>query len=201
MPCSSSVVSGSSMPLEAKSKFSAFRQQRQRVDLQRQLVDQRHLVFGLGFGRAADRRGQVAEEHLVGIAAGFRGLVADRVIALLGAGEIARGGEDHLAPSAGKALAAAGGAGLDDDGMALLRARHRERPARLEELSLVVEPLHLGRVGKAAALLVDDQRAVFPGVPVAEHDFHEFVGAVVAEIMLEMGVLAHVVRFAVVDAR
>ena len=59
-----------------------FRQQRQRIDLQRQLVDQRHLVLGLRLGRAADRRGQVAEEHLVGIAAGFRRFVADRVIAL-----------------------------------------------------------------------------------------------------------------------
>ena len=33
----------------------------------------------------------------------------------------------------------------------------------------------------------------------AEHHFHEFVGAVVAEIMLEMGVLAHVERLAVVE--
>ena len=33
----------------------------------------------------------------------------------------------------------------------------------------------------------------------AEHHFHEFVGAVVAEIMIEMRVLPHVVRFAVVD--
>ena len=199
MPCSSSVVSGSSMPLAPKSKFSSFREQRQRVDLQRQLFDQRHLVFGFGLGRAADRRRQVAEEHLVGIAAGFRGFVADRLIALLGVGQIARRGEDHFAPSAGKALAAAAGAGLDDDGMALRRARHRERPARLEELPVVVEPLHLGRIGEAAALLVDDQRAVFPGIPVAEHDFHELVGAVVAQVVLEMRVLAHVEGFAVVD--
>ena len=83
--------------------------------------------------------------------------------------------------------------------MALLRARHRERPARLEELPVVIEPLDLGRIGKPAALLVDEQRAVFPGIPVAEHDFHEFIGAVVAQIMLEMRVLAHVVGFAVVD--
>ena len=33
----------------------------------------------------------------------------------------------------------------------------------------------------------------------AEHDLHEFVGAVVAAVMLEMFVAAHVVRFAVVD--
>ena len=83
--------------------------------------------------------------------------------------------------------------------MALRRARHGERPARLEELALVVEPLHLRGIGIAAVLLVDDDRAVVPGVPVAEHDFHEFVGAVVAQVVLQMGVLAHVERLAVVD--
>ncbi len=33
----------------------------------------------------------------------------------------------------------------------------------------------------------------------AEHDFHELVGAVVTEIMVEVRVLAHVMRFAVID--
>ena len=175
------------------------RQQRQRIDFQRQLFDHGHLVFGLGLGCASHRRDQIAEKHLVGIAAGLRGLIPDRFIALLGAGKIARGGEDDFAPSAGKTLAAAAGAGLDNDGMALLRARHRERSARLEELPLVVETLDLGRIGKAAAFLVYQERAVFPGIPVAEHHFHEFVGAVVTQIMLEMGVLAHIVRLAVID--
>ena len=86
--------------LGAEVEVQPFRQQRQRVDLQRQLLDQRHLVFGFGLGGAAYRRDQIAEEHLVGIAARLGGLVADRVIALLGVGEIARGGEDHLAPAA-----------------------------------------------------------------------------------------------------
>ena len=54
MPSSSAFVSGSSMPLVAKSKLSAFRQQRQSVDLERQLFDQRHLVFGFGLGGAGD---------------------------------------------------------------------------------------------------------------------------------------------------
>ena len=63
----------------------------------------------------------------------------------------------------------------------------------------MVEPLHLGRIGETPAFLVDDQRAIFPAIPVAEHDLHEFVGAVVAQIVLEMGLLAHVERFAVVD--
>ena len=176
-----------------------FRQQRQGVDFQRQFLYQRHLVFGFRFRGAAHRRGQVAEKYLVGIAARFGGFVAHGVIALFGAGQIARRGEDHLAPAPGKTLAAAAGAGLDDDGMALLRARHRERPARLVELAAMIEALDLGRIGEPAALLVDQERAVFPAIPVAEHDFHEFVGAIVAEIVIEMGVFAHVVGFAVID--
>ena len=195
----SSDVSGSSSGFEREVVVQRLRQQRQRVDLQRQLVDHGHLVLGLGLGCGADRRRKVAEAHLVRIAAGFRRFVADRGIAFLGGCDVARGGEDHLAPSSRKALATAGGAGLDDDGMALRRARHGERPARLVVFALVVEPLDLGRIGEAAARLVHDQRTVFPGVPMAQHDFHEFVGAVVAVVMFEMGILAHVVGFAVIE--
>ncbi len=72
-------------------------------------------------------------------------------------------------------------------------------PRDLKNCPVVIEPLDLVGIGKPAARLVDQQRAVFPGIPVAEHHFHEFVGAVVAQVMLEMGVLAHVVRFAVID--
>jgi hypothetical protein len=61
------------------------------------------------------------------------------------------------------------------------------------------EPLDLGRIGKAAAFLVDQERAVFPGIPVAENDLHEFVGAVVPQVMFEMRVLSHIVRLAVID--
>ena len=85
--------------------------------------------------------------------------------------------------------------------MTLLRARHRERPARLEELPVVIEALDLARIGKSAAGLVDQQRTVFPGIPMAKHHFHEFVGTVVTEIMIEMRVLSHVMGFAVIDRR
>ncbi len=83
--------------------------------------------------------------------------------------------------------------------MSLLRARHREGPARFEELAFVIEALDLGRIGKPAAVLVDQERSVFPGIPVAKHHLHEFVCAVVTEIVVEMRVLSHVVGFAVVD--
>src|SRR5260370_1142613 len=73
--------------------------------------------------------------------------------------------------------------------------------ANSESASLVIEPLDLGRIGKTAALLVDDQGTVFPGIPMAEHDFHEFIGAVVAQVMFEVMVLAHVECFAVIHGR
>ena len=44
-----------------------------------------------------------------------------------------------------------------------------------------------------------DDGVVLPAVPVAEHDLHELVGAVVAAVVLEMLVLAHVGGLAVVD--
>ena len=50
----------------------------------------------------------------------------------------------------------------------------------------MVEPMHFLGVGEAARLLVEDQRVVFPRVPVTEHDFHEFVGAVIAGIVPHM---------------
>src|SRR5262249_50408452 len=138
-------------------------------------------------------------EHLVGVTASLRGLVLHGRIALLGAGEVARGGEDHFAPPTGKALAAAGRAGLDDDGMALAGTRHGERSARLEELPLVIQPLHLCRIRAPPPLRAHDDRAISRGLPMAEHPPHELAGAVVAEVMLEMGVLAHVERLAVVE--
>ena len=107
MPLRSSVVSGSSSAFGGEVEVQAFREQRQCVDFQRQLVDHRHLVFGFGLGGGAHRRDEIAEAHLVGVAAGFRGFIADRLVTLLGGGDVARGGEDHLAPSPRKALAAA----------------------------------------------------------------------------------------------
>src|SRR5262245_53789282 len=107
--------------------------------------------------------------------------------------------EDHFAPARGKALASPAGTRLNDHRMALRRARHRERPARLEELSRVVKAFHLARIGIAAGLLVDDDGAVVPAIPMPEHHLHEFVGSVVAQVMFEVLVGAHVERFAVVD--
>ena len=57
----------------------------------------------------------------------------------------------------------------------------------------------LSGCGEEAARLVLDDGVVLPGVPVAEHDLHELVGAVVAQIVLDHLVAAHVLRLAVVE--
>ncbi len=85
--------------------------------------------------------------------------------------------------------------------MALRRARHRERPARAEVAAFVIEAMNLVRFGKKSASLVLDDGVVLPGVPMAEHDLHELVGAVVAQIVGDRLVAAHVLRFAVVERR
>src|SRR3546814_9692124 len=72
----------------------------------------------------------------------------------------------------------------DDDRVALRRARHGERAAGLEEAALVVEAVHLVGMGEQAAFLVLNDGAVLPGVPVPEHDLHELVGHVVAQVVL-----------------
>ena len=72
-------------------------------------------------------------------------------------------------------------------------------PRDLKNSPLWSSRFTLAGSAKRPRLLVHDQRAVFPGVPMAEHHFHEFVRPVVAEIVREMGVLAHIVRLAVVQ--
>ena len=85
--------------------------------------------------------------------------------------------------------------------MALRRTRHGERATRTEPCSLMVQPPHLVGMREQSGLLVDDDRVVVPGIPVAEHHFHELVGAIVARVVLQVFVMAHVQRFAVVHRR
>ena len=85
--------------------------------------------------------------------------------------------------------------------MALGRGRHGERAARAEEHAVVVEPMDLRGIGEDAALAVEDDRVVLPRVPVAEHRFHELVGAVVAGVVLGMARPAEVGRLGVVERR
>ncbi len=83
--------------------------------------------------------------------------------------------------------------------MALRRTRHRKRPAGAEVAARVIEAMDLVRFGKKSRRLVLDDGVVLPSVPMAEHDLHEFVGAVIAQIVPEHFVAAHILRFAVVE--
>ena len=106
--------------------------------------------------------------------------------------------EDQLAPARGKAPAAAALPRLDHDRVALGRARYGEGPARAVVLALMIEAPHLVGVGEALRCLVHDQRVVGPRVPMAVHDLHELVGAVIARIVLDRLLEPHVARLHVV---
>ena len=85
--------------------------------------------------------------------------------------------------------------------MALRRPRHGERPARAEVFALMIQPPHLVGMREQAGCLVEHDRVVVPRIPVPGHDFQEFVGAVVALVVLAMRRVAHVERLAVVHRR
>src|SRR5262249_22983688 len=152
-----------------------------------------------GPARAGDRHEDVADGDLVGVAAELLRLGPDRLVALPGQLGASGCGKDHLAPASGKAPPAPAGAGLNDHRVALRRARDGERPARVEELAPMVEPLDLIWIGVAAGLLIDDDGALVPSIPVSEHDLHELIGPVVAQIVSQVLLPAHVERLAVVD--
>ena len=65
-------------------------------------------------------------------------------------------------------------------------------------LSPVVQAMYFVWIGKTSGRLVDDERIVGPGVPVAVHDLHELVGAIVARIVRDGLLQPHVLRLDVV---
>src|SRR4030095_12814101 len=104
----------------------------------------------------------------------------------------------QLAPLRAEALAPSALACLDDDRTALRGTRHGERPARAEKPARMVEAMDLFRVGEQPARLVLDDRVVLPAIPMPEHDLHEFVGPIVAQVVLDDLFAAHVLSLAVV---
>src|SRR5262249_23737583 len=121
-----------------------------------------------------------------------------RILAL-GHGDVRVDHEDELAPLRSEALAAAALARLDDYRTALRRPRHGERPARAEKTPMVVEAMHLLRMGEQAARLILRNRVDLPGIPMAEHYLHEFVGSIIAQVVLDHLFAAHVLSLAVVE--
>ena len=59
--------------------------------------------------------------------------------------------------------------------------------------------MDLLRLGEQARRLVLHDGVVFPAIPMAEHHLHEFVGAIVAQVMLDHLLAAHVLSFAIVE--
>src|SRR5262249_58717871 len=134
-----------------------------------------------------------------GVAAAGRHLRLELGIVALGDGDVRVDDEDQLAPLRPETFAATALARLDDDGTALRRAWHGERPARAKKTTLVIEATDLLRPGEKARRLVLHDGVVFPAIPMAEHYLHEFVGAIVAQVMLDHLLAAHVLDFAIVD--
>src|SRR5262245_427814 len=121
--------------------------------------------------------------HVVGVAALACGVGLQVRVGLPGGPEVGIAGKDELAPARSEAAPAPALAGLDDGRVALRRARHGEGPARTEMPARVPETAHLAGVGEAARLLVEDERIVGPGIPMAAYDRHELVRAVIAHIV------------------
>ena len=105
--------------LRSEIEVAVLRQQHQRVDLERQRLDQRELVLGLRLGRGHDGMAERGDLHVIGVAAGSRGVRLGLRVDLARGLEARVAREDQLAPARGEAPAAAALAGLDDDRVAL----------------------------------------------------------------------------------
>src|SRR5262249_51882179 len=131
-----------------------FRQKRERIDLERQLVDEGPFVLGLhpaGSGHGGD---QMRDLDVFGIAPAAGHLRLEPRILALGHGDVWIDHEDELAPLRSEALAAAALARLDDYRTALRGPRHGERPPRTEKTPVVVEAMHPLRMSEQAARLI-----------------------------------------------
>ena len=59
--------------------------------------------------------------------------------------------------------------------------------------------MHLIAIAETARGFINNQRIIFPGIPMAEHDFHKFISAVIAPVMFHHFVMAHIGRFAIIQ--
>ena len=165
-----------------------------------QILEQHRLAFfGVLFGFADHRVGHRTDPHRGRIAArvGDAGLL----VGVVGARHLQAGipGEDQFRPARGEFAAASRGARLDDDRTPLRRSRDGERSARGEEAPDVVEFAHFVGIGEHPGRTIVHDRVRVPGVPQPADHVEEFVGAVVALVVTEMGVHAEVLGLAVVD--
>src|SRR5205807_138890 len=92
--------------------------------------------------------------------------------------------------------AVVGRARLHHDGLALRRARDRQRTLDLEELARMVERVPSRRVVEAALRLVEQKGVVVPAVPQAAHDVDEFASTAVALMLGQVLLAAEILRLA-----
>lgn len=102
------------------------------------------------------------------------------------------GAENAIGDPRGQRLAGLGGARLHHDRASLRRAQYIQRPPHLEMRASMIEEPHLRGVEALSGRLVVDHRAIGPAIPQARHDVEEFVGPVVAVIVLHVAVEAEI---------
>ena len=106
----------------------------------------------------------------------------------------ARGAEDALGVPGGKGPPPVRLTGLKQKRPPTNRRHDRERPPGLVPLSLKVDPMDLGRVGKDLAVHVHLYGIRLPAVPQAVARLHVFVGALIAVVVRRQAVQPEVVR-------
>ena len=186
-------------PLGGKVVIQHLGEQGQAIHRLGQALDQRAFFCRL-IGAGADNGiNGGANPHLRRITARGGNLRLELSIDLLPCLEVGVDHEDQIAPLRGKAAPPPALPGLDQHRPALGRARHGEGALGIVPAALVIQPLHLGRVGKNPGFAVIDDGVVFPGIPMAEDNFQKFIGAVIAQIMRGVLGAAHIMRLTVVQ--
>ena len=175
-----------------------FAQQGQLIDLLRQTVDKCHLVLGFGARLGDHRVYACSDRHLLRITPRFGDLLLEPSVIGTRLFQRVVVDEHQLRPARRKPTAASALSCLDQHRMSLRRAWHGERPARTEEFAGMVQPSHLVGMREESGALVQHDGIVVPGIPVPDNDFQEFIGAIVALVVLAMCGVAHVKRLAVV---
>lgn len=59
--------------------------------------------------------------------------------------------------------------------------------------------MHLGGIGEDAAITIAQDGVRFPSVPVAVDDLHEFVGAIIAQVMIQVLIRTEIRRLGIIE--
>src|SRR5437868_6249476 len=133
------------------------------------------LIFGLSFGARLGDHGLHAEDQLYAARLAIV-LVPEPDIEIIGIVAHARDGgqnrEYRLGMLRREIPPAIRGSRLPQNRLALRRRRHEMPPLAAEELTLVIDLMHLGRIGIDAAFPVGNDRIRLPGVPQLVAELH-----------------------------